>query len=94
MRPGVVWFGEPLPEDLVSRVDEWLDKLPSVDLMLVIGTSARVFPPAEYISRAREKGARVAHFNLESDGEFIVPGDWSVTGDVAVTLPHFVSSLR
>lgn len=94
LRPGVVWFGEQLPEDLVDRVDGWLDDLPRIDLMLVIGTAARVFPAAEYTSRAREKGARIAHFNVELDEELVHPGDWCVIGDVAKTLPQLVASVQ
>lgn len=89
-RPGVVWFGEPLPQDLLARTDQWLELLPRIDILLVVGTSATVFPAAEYISRAREKGAFVAHFNTVRDDELMCAGDWYVPGDAAVTLPRVV----
>lgn len=92
LRPGVVWFGEQLPLDLLDRVDEWLDDLPRLDLFLVIGTSSRVFPAATYIEKAREKGARVAHFNVEPDEDFIDEDDWFVRGDAAITLPQVINS--
>lgn len=71
-------------------VDRWLDTVPRVDLMLVIGTSARVFPAAEYIHKAREKSSLTAHFNFERDDELIQPGDWFVPGDVAISLPNLL----
>jgi NAD-dependent SIR2 family protein deacetylase len=58
----VVWFSDKLPEDLLSRNEEWLEDVPRLDLLLVVGTSLRVFPAAEL---ARSKGAAVAHFNME-----------------------------
>ncbi|PIA89458.1 NAD-dependent protein deacylase sirtuin-5, mitochondrial [Cercospora beticola] len=91
LRPGVVWFGEQLPLDLLDRVDEWLEDLPRLDLFLVIGTSSRVFPAATYIEKAREKGARVAHFNVEPDEDFMDEEDWFVQGDAAVTLPQVIN---
>ena len=45
LRPGVVWFGEPLPENTLQEIDAWIDQA-KVDLMLVIGTTARVYPAA------------------------------------------------
>lgn len=45
LRPGVVWFGENLDEDVTERVD---DVLESCDLLILIGTSAVVMPAAGY----------------------------------------------
>lgn len=36
LRPGVVWFGEPLPEDTLDDIDRFIDD-DRVDIMLVIG---------------------------------------------------------
>lgn len=90
-RPGVIWFGGQLPQELLVRIDEWLESVPRVDLPLVVGTSARVVPAAEYISTARAKGAYVAFFDLERDDHLIEAGDWYVPDDVATTLPSFVA---
>lgn len=43
IRPGVVWFGEGLPEDTWQAAEEAVD---GCDLLLVIGTSALVYPAA------------------------------------------------
>ncbi len=43
VRPGVVWFGEPLPEAALARA---VEAVRSADLLLVLGTSAVVYPVA------------------------------------------------
>lgn len=41
LRPGVVWFGEQLPMKVIDDVDEYFG-LGDVDLIIVVGTSAKV----------------------------------------------------
>jgi NAD-dependent SIR2 family protein deacetylase len=67
LRPDVVWFGEALPEDVIDDVREYMDRPEGIDLILVIGTGAKVYPAAGYIQEARGKGARVCVVNM---GEF------------------------
>lgn len=67
LRPGVFWFGEPLSMRAIDRIHNWLDG-GKVDLMLVIGTSATVWPAANYINSARVAGACVAFFNMGGSG--------------------------
>lgn len=60
IRPGVVWFGEMLPET------EWAFALTSAatcDVFLSIGTSGVVYPAAELPLRALSAGATVVHIN-------------------------------
>ncbi|KAM3438009.1 hypothetical protein MY4824_003456 [Beauveria thailandica] len=89
-RPGVVWFGEMLDLDMVSSVDSWLDE-GKVDLMLVIGTSAQVYPAAGYIDEARDRGAVVAVINpdAENDDQLgkLRPNDFAFGQDAATCLP-------
>ncbi|ERF75513.1 hypothetical protein EPUS_08327 [Endocarpon pusillum Z07020] len=81
LRPGVVWFGEMLPEAVLSDIDAYFDEVDpkpqaeagnkghmqpkKVDLCLVIGTSSQVYPAAGYASQARSMGARVAVINTD-----------------------------
>ena len=53
-----------------------------IDLMLVIGTSAQVFPAARYVWEARARGARVAVFNMDmQDGKKgLTKQDWLFHG--------------
>jgi len=65
LRPGVVWFGEPLP----SRV--WRDAEAAArqaDLFLLIGTSAVVYPAAGLASIAKTSRARVVEINIAESG--------------------------
>ena len=43
--PAMVWFGEePIVETVRERIHAWLDQEARVDLMLVVGISAEVYP--------------------------------------------------
>ncbi|MEG5266306.1 NAD-dependent deacylase [Pseudomonas sp. JDS28PS106] len=60
VRPGVVWFGEMLPEDAWSA---GLAAAEECDVFLSIGTSGIVYPAAELPLSALGHGATVAHIN-------------------------------
>ena len=64
-RPDVVWFGEPLPEKLLSRAFAALE---DCDLLLVVGTSGRVQPAAAFADVVLERGVPVVEVNLEPTG--------------------------
>jgi NAD-dependent deacetylase len=61
-RPGVVWFGEPLPEGMMKEAEH---AAASAQVFLVIGTSAVVYPAAGLIPYAKQSGARVIEINTE-----------------------------
>ncbi|KAE8151362.1 DHS-like NAD/FAD-binding domain-containing protein [Aspergillus avenaceus] len=95
LRPGVVWFGESLPLSNLELVDTWMEDSP-IDLILVIGTSSRVWPAAGYIDKARAKGARVAVVNMErSDvgSAGLQAGDWFFQGDAGVIVPEILKEV-
>lgn len=61
-RPGVVWFGEGLPEDV------WRESVAAAqacDVFLVVGTSAVVYPAAGLAELARAHGVKVIEINIE-----------------------------
>ncbi|MBX3624503.1 MAG: NAD-dependent deacylase [Rhizobacter sp.] len=62
VRPGVVWFGEMLPAEALSRAELLAQ---SCDVMLVIGTSGAVYPAAGLAHTARRAGAKVIILNPE-----------------------------
>lgn len=95
LRPAVVWFGESLPSDTLNYVDEWIESGP-IDLMLVIGTSSRVWPAASYTEIARRHGARVAVINMDPDDVAVrnsTKGDWFFQGDASVIVPEILESV-
>ena len=62
LRPGVVWFGEPLP---LAALDGAQRAATACDVMLVVGTSGAVYPAAGLAHQARAAGARVLIVNPE-----------------------------
>ncbi|CAE6996193.1 hypothetical protein CFE70_000263 [Pyrenophora teres f. teres 0-1] len=96
LRPGVVWFGEALPKDVMEDVDDFISEDRAVDLIMVIGTSARVYPAAGYVDQARMKGARVAVINMDPEdipAGGLYDGDWFFQGDAARIVPELLKSV-
>ncbi|KAI2602558.1 DHS-like NAD/FAD-binding domain-containing protein [Hypoxylon sp. NC1633] len=88
LRPGVVWFGEGLDSLMLMEVDNWI-MLGRVDIMLVIGTAAAVYPAAGYIRKAQRKGAIVVVVNPDPDSaEVLSQNDFFFQGDAAEILPR------
>lgn len=59
LRPGVVWFGEPLPDSIYDAAAA----ARNCDVMLIIGTSGVVQPAASLVDVARRNGARLIEIN-------------------------------
>ncbi len=62
VRPGVVWFGEPLP---VAAWERAVAAISGCDALLVVGTSGVVHPAAGLPGLARERGRPVIEINPE-----------------------------
>lgn len=62
VRPGVVWFGESLPEAAVAETNALLR---GCEILLVAGTSGLVWPAAGMPGLARSLGAWVVEINPE-----------------------------
>jgi NAD-dependent deacetylase len=63
-RPAVVWFGEAIDADVLSRC---LDAT-ACDIYLSIGTSSLVHPAAGLIAQAKSRGAYTVEINPEPTG--------------------------
>jgi NAD-dependent deacetylase len=61
IRPAVIWFGEVIDTEVMSRSIAALD----CDVFLTVGTSALIYPAAGLVSEARRKGAFIVEVNLE-----------------------------
>ncbi|MDC5697561.1 NAD-dependent deacylase [Intrasporangium calvum] len=89
IRPGVVWFGEPLPADAWQ---EAVDRTEAADLVLVVGTSGIVHPAAGLPSVARSAGAVVVEVNpVETEISHVAHHTWRETA--AVALPALVDAV-
>ncbi|WP_019203778.1 NAD-dependent protein deacylase [Tsukamurella sp. 1534] len=62
VRPGIVWFGEPLPVDAWGRAEA---AVLAADVVLVVGTSNLVYPAARLPETALEAGIPVIEINPE-----------------------------
>ena len=86
LRPAVVWFGEPLPSP------EWERAYQASGLarvMLVLGTSAVVYPAAGLAERARAAGAKLAIINT-AETSLDSAADWVFRGTAAEILPQLL----
>lgn len=88
-RPGVVWFGESLPSDVLAHAFEAANR---ADVFLVVGTSALVHPAATLPEVAGEQGALVVEVNPE-----LTPlsglVDLRLAGPSAEILPRILEAL-
>ena len=60
-RPGVVWFGEALPDDIWAQA---IDAVRGCNVCVVVGTSAVVYPAAGLVHVARTARAKVIEINV------------------------------
>jgi NAD-dependent deacetylase len=60
LRPDVVWFEEMLPAEALAQAE---DAARACDLMLVVGTSAEVYPAAALPIEAKRNGATLVEVN-------------------------------
>ncbi|MGA2714119.1 MAG: NAD-dependent deacylase [Bryobacteraceae bacterium] len=82
LRPGVVWFGESLPEGALERATA---AVCAADLLIVAGTSAQVYPAAGLIPLA----ATVIEINPEETA-FSDEVTYSLRGTSAEILPQLL----
>jgi len=86
LRPGVVWFGEPLPQDEWTRADR---ASRSAQVFMVIGTSAVVYPAAGLAEMARASGGKLAVINPEPTPLDLF-ADFVLTGKAGEILPRLL----
>ncbi len=84
-RPEVVWFGETLDEGIITAA---LRAARQADLMLVVGTSALVYPAASLPLLTLEAGGRVVEFNVART-PLSDYADEVLLGPAAATLPRW-----
>lgn len=78
LRPGVVLFGEMLPQDVFSQA---LEELSRADLLIILGTSLEVYPAAElpfiypmircYVDLTGRTDRRIDYLFREKAGDFL-----------------------
>jgi NAD-dependent deacetylase len=89
LRPDIVWFGEMLPEDVWSEAQEVVR---ACQCLMVVGTSANVYPAAGLVLDARYAGASVIEVNLEKTPASH-HADVSLLGPSGQVLPSLIAAL-
>jgi NAD-dependent deacetylase len=87
MRPGVVWFGEALPQEVWREAERAASR---AQVLLVVGTSAVVYPAAGLVPFAQRNGASVVEVNVEETA-FSDSVDVALRGPSGEVLPQIVS---
>jgi len=85
-RPGVVWFGEPLPDGMMKEAEH---AVAAAQVFLVVGTSANVYPAASLIPYAKQGSAKVIEINTE-DTPFTPTVDCALRGPAGELLPKLL----
>ena len=87
LRPAVVWFGEALPSDAWTEAER---ACRDCEVLLVIGTSAVVYPAAGLIGLAKSAGARIIIVNThQSDASGLA--DVELLGKASEVVPAILS---
>lgn len=87
LRPGVVWFGEALPEAALQAAQRAAE---NCSVMVVVGTSGAVWPAAGLAAVARRAGADVLIVN-PADSEIDAEATLRLRGTAAAVLPALLS---
>jgi NAD-dependent deacetylase len=85
-RPGVVWFGEPLPDGMMKEAEHAVSE---ASVFLVIGTSANVYPAAGLIPYAKQGRAKVIEINTD-DTPYTEMVDCALRGPAGELLPKLI----
>ena len=91
LKPDVVFFGEPIP---VGAMEEAFEEARQADLVLVVGTSAVVYPASSIPYTAKDHGALVVEINLEETPLTGAVSDYIVKGPAGEILPEVVAELH
>ncbi|MCH7767085.1 MAG: NAD-dependent deacylase [Acidobacteria bacterium] len=87
-RPGVVWFGEALPADVLRHA---MEAAAHAQVFLVVGTSAVVQPAASLPLLAQQNGAKLVEINLE-ETPLSAQADASFWGKAGELLPRLLET--
>lgn len=85
LRPHIVWFGEQ-----PYFIDEAVYHIGSADILIIAGTSLKVYPAAGLIDYASPYSKK---FLIDLDAKLAVPGYTVLSGSVDKKLPELVKKL-
>jgi len=91
LKPDVVFFGESIPWEAQLLSSHESEKS---QVMLVIGTSAAVYPAASIPMRAKEYGAIIIEINKEPTPATDLISDYLICGSAGEIIPKIVKEIR
>ncbi len=91
MKPDVVLFGEAIPRDAMQAADR---AAALADVVIIVGTSATVYPAAELPVIAKRNGAFIIECNLEPTEFTGHITDAFLQGPSGTVLPRLVDAVR
>ena len=89
LRPGVVWFGEAIPE---AASNESFAAASDCDVFLSIGTSSFVYPAAGLVDLAKQNGASIVEVN-PNPTTHTAGFDFIIAGNSGRVLPELIELL-
>jgi NAD-dependent deacetylase len=89
LRPGVVWFGEAIPETASS---ESYTAASDCDVFLSIGTSSLVYPAAGLADLAKTNAASVVEVNPDPTAH-AANFDFIIAGNSGLVMPKLIELL-
>ncbi len=90
IRPDVVMFGEPLPQDALERAIYYAQ---NSDVFLVIGTSAIVYPAASLPHIAKDSGAILIEINPDTTPVTSI-ADHVIRGTFGKVMPELTQAVK
>lgn len=91
MKPDVVLFGEHIPRDAMEAADVAAE---TADVVIIVGTSATVYPAAQLPVTAKQHGAFIIECNLEPTDFTPYVTDVFLKGPSGSVLPKLVDAVR
>ncbi len=90
LRPSIVLFGEQLPQEPITKSQRCLQEC---DLLIIVGTSAQVYPAASFPAIAKERGADIIEVNREFT-PFTSISTCSLMGKAGTILPLLMENIE
>ena len=94
LRPDCVLFTEGLPGDQWVNAERATRQLGSDDVMIIVGTSAQVYPAAGLPELAAQRGATLINVNLERTNYSSLSNYQFLGGTAATSLPALVNRVE
>lgn len=90
LKPGVVFFGEMLPQETLRKAEHESEKC---DLFMVIGSSLVVYPAAYMPIYAKQSGAKIVIINMGQTGQDNI-ADIFINAPAGDTMARIVAKLK